>query len=58
MKRKPSERTLFERWYVLEYGGYDRKALREDRAPEGGYNTQRIDWAWMGWLGRAKQPQP
>lgn len=51
-KRKPSERTLFERWYALEFW----LTIDEVRAwrTEHGYGWKDIEMAWMGWQGRAR----
>lgn len=52
MKRKPSERTLFERWYSREFG----LTLADMRGwrTEAGYGWQDIDSAWMGWNARSQ----
>jgi hypothetical protein len=57
VKRKPSERTLFERWFVRKELGFTAYELRGYRS-EFGYNHGDLDWCYMGWLGRAQQGQP
>lgn len=52
MKRKESERTKFERWWN-EIMGMPRDEIRSRRA-ENGYNIASLDFAWMGWQGRAQ----
>jgi hypothetical protein len=54
VKRKPSERTLFERWAEKE--GYATVVeIAQVRTPEG-YASRDLDFLWLGWMGRAVQP--
>jgi hypothetical protein len=54
VKRKPSERTLFERWAEKE--GYATVVeIAQARTPEG-YASKDLDFLWLGWQGRAVQP--
>jgi hypothetical protein len=55
MKRKPSERTLFERWAMHELSYYPAQYIRSLRTAEGGYEHRTLDFAWMGWQARAEQ---
>lgn len=57
MKRKPSERTLFERWYRQEWSGYTAAEMREFRS-ENGYSHATIDILWLGWQARARMGKP
>ncbi len=50
--RKPSERTLFERWWY-EVMGTPRVEIRAMRT-HNGYTDRNLDYAWLGWRGRAK----
>jgi hypothetical protein len=52
LRRKPSERTLFERWWN-DAMGTPRDELRALRS-ENGYETASLDWAWMAWQARAE----
>ena len=51
-KRKPSEQSLFERWYAQDFF----LTLDEVRVwrTEHGYSWHDIDIAWMAWQARAK----
>jgi hypothetical protein len=57
VKRRPSERTLFERWAVLEGLVSDHATIRAHRSEEG-YEARTFDMMWMAWNGRAQQGQP
>ena len=46
-----NERTAFERW-LADYGGFDRKAIREARS-EYGYEVPYWDLAYAAWMKRA-----